>query len=268
MLVSRRRAVAIVVAAAVVAFIIVAAKHVRFDPDWIDGNWGGTPLPPCFLDAAKCYGHVLGTDEVGRDILARLMSGGEVSLMVALIAVAVEVILGICIAISARRNGPIVSFVVLRFEAALSCLPPWPFMLTMIAIGTQQHYPTLSLFVLAALAGLVFAPRIARVAGSTRELRGSLPALLDRAAYDLTRLIALLATIDIFGLGAQPPTTSWGSMLHFWQDNISIAWWAVIFPAVSIISAVLVIEILRRLLFDRAPRAASDVEPHTIASRC
>jgi peptide/nickel transport system permease protein len=258
-----RRVVALVLAAMIVVFGIFAATQGRFDPNWIDSNWQGMPIPPCFVDAAKCYGHVLGTDEVGRDILARLMYGGMLSLVVALIAVAVEVMLGVGIAVSARRGGPIVRFVVQRFDAALSCFPPWAFVLAMIAIGTQQ-YPTLSLFALAALMGFVFSPRIVRTANSMHELRASLPALLDRAAYDLTRIVILFATIDFFGLGVQPPTSSWGSMIRDWPENISIAWWAPVFPAISLFGAVLVIEILRRLLFDRVTSSASNSGPSLI----
>ncbi len=259
MSVSRRRSVAVVVATIVVAFIIIAATQVRFTPDSIDHNWMGTPISPCFLDATKCYAHVLGTDEIGRDVLARLMYGGITSLGLALIAVAIEVILGIGIATLSGRGGPIVKFVVRRFEAALSCFPPWAFLLAMIAIGTPRMSPTLSPFVLAALAGLLFSPRIARVAGSMREPRGSLLALLDQAAFDLTRLVVLLATIDFVGLGIDPIVPSWGYMLNYWPEEMSIGWWAVVFPAITIFSAVLVIEILRRLLFDGAAREASNV---------
>ncbi|HLJ83932.1 MAG TPA: hypothetical protein VKT51_07180 [Candidatus Eremiobacteraceae bacterium] len=252
----RRRAAAAVVAAIAVVFTIVAATQVRFDPFFIDPKWEGTPLPPCFVDASKCYGHVLGSDEVGRDLLARLVFGGMVSLLVPLIAVAVEVMLGAGIAISARA-GPYFGFVVRRFEAAISCFPPWAFVIAMIAIGAQRS-PTLPLFVLAVLMGLVFSPRIARLARSEHGKRGALAASLDQAVYDLTRLIILLATLDFSRLGTQPPTASWGSMLTNLPENIGIAWWAAVFPALALFSAVLVIEILRRLLFDSATHAVSD----------
>ena len=258
---SRRLAVAAVIAAIVVVFVGVDFTLVRFNPISIDNNWTGTPIPPCFLDAAKCYGHLLGTDEIGRDMLARLTYGGLVSLGVALIAVAVELMLGVGIAISARRGGPIVRYVIQRFEAALSCFPPWAFVLAMIAIGTPQNHATVTIFVLAALAGFVFSPRIARVAEGMRDLHSALPVLLDQAVYDLTRLVVLLATVDYVGIGIQPPTPSWGNMILNSLEDITIAWWATVFPAIMLFGAVIVIEIFRRLLFDGVTRAG-DVKYH------
>jgi peptide/nickel transport system permease protein len=257
----RRRGLAVIIAAIVIIVIVVAFILVRFKPDSIDNNWIGLPIPPCFLDAAKCYGHVLGSDDIGRDILARLMFGGMVSFGATLLAVVVEVMLGVGMATSARRGGPIVRFVVQRFETALSCFPPWAFVLTMIAIGTPPNAETVSIFGLAAFGGLVFSPQIARVAGSVREPRILLPTVLNQAAYDFTRLVALLATVDFIGLGVQEPTPSLGNMMQHSMEDITIAWWAVVFPAVAIIGAVFVIEILRRLLFDGVTRAGDQHFP-------
>jgi peptide/nickel transport system permease protein len=261
--VGRRRVVAVVIAAIAIVLVVVAFTQVRFNPNSIDNNWIGSPIPPCIFDAAKCYGHVLGSDDIGRDILARLTYGGVVSLGLALIAVAVEVLLGVIISISARRGGPIVRFVVQRFEAALSCFPPWAFVLAMVVIGAPRNAPTMSSFVLASLAGFVFSPRIARVAETMRESRSLIPALLDQGTYDLTRLVALLATVDFFNLGIQEPTPSWGDMIGDSMYDVTVAWWEAVLPALSLFSAVFVIEILRRLLFDGTARA-SNVRPSLV----
>ena len=63
------------------------------------------------------------------------------------------------------------------------------------------------------------------------------------------RIIVLLATLDFFGHGIQPPTASWGNMLSDAQEDITIAWWAAVFPAICLFGAVLAIEIIRRSWF-------------------
>jgi len=79
------------------------------------------------------------------------------------LAVAVEVVVGVGMSISMSRGGPIASYIVQRCETALSCFPPWAFVLAMIAIGRPEHSPTLPSGATAALVGFVFSPRIARI---------------------------------------------------------------------------------------------------------
>src|SRR5665213_2094589 len=70
----------------------------HWDPNSIDDvAWKGDPVPPCFVNALLCGGHIHGTDEVGRDLLSRLLYGAQVSLQVGIFAVIMELIIGTCL---------------------------------------------------------------------------------------------------------------------------------------------------------------------------
>jgi ABC-type dipeptide/oligopeptide/nickel transport system permease subunit len=134
----------------------------------------------------------------------------------------------------------------MRFVDAISCYPMWPFIVVAAVLATPPSKATLSGFVLAAIAGMLFWPRITRLIATVDDVRTVVPAVFNQAARDLTQIIVLLATIDFFGLGIQPPTPSWGNMLVDAQEYITVAWWAGVFPPFCIFGAVLAIEIVRR----------------------
>jgi peptide/nickel transport system permease protein len=197
-------------------------------------HWQGTPLPPCFINAQLCGGHVLGTDAVGRDLLARLIVGGAVTLAWSLAVLIVEAVLTTLVALAARFGGRVVRYAALRVADALSAIPQWPVMI-LVVILWRHLSPGVA-------AAALMAPSAIRMSlGSP-----AWPTLADRAARDWQRIIILMATIDFFGYGVMPPTASWGNMLVEAQTSFQIAWWAAVFPATSLTALVLSIELLRR----------------------
>lgn len=244
----KQRLAVIVVAAFVAVFIVVCFTLNRFNSDSIDAHWTGVPLPPCFVDATGCFGHLLGTDNLGRDILARLLNGSIISLALALISIAVAVVLGLAIAWVSRASGATGRFLVERFAAAVECFPPLAFILIVIIVGTPDRLLTLPVIITATLAGLLFCPPIVRAVLSSPTPRGALVAVSDRSAKALSSIIALLAIVDFLGWGVQPPTPSLGNILNSVQEDIALAWWAAAFPAIWLCATLLVIEVLRRLL--------------------
>jgi len=257
--VSRRRIAAAVIVGLVAVFVVVGFALGRFDPISIDRHWTGSPLPPCFVSSAQCYVHVLGTDGLGRDLLARLLFGSVSTIGFALNALVFAVILGFGVALISRVPSPLGRFVVERFMVATECFPPLAFILIMILVGRQDRFATLSGIAIAALVGLLFYPRIARAVITAPTARGALVAASDRGARALTGIVALLATVDFLGYGVQPPSPSLGNILNDAQMDAAIAWWAMVFPAIWLIGALLVIEVLRRLLVG-GPRTAYDQE--------
>lgn len=255
-----RRIVALLLALFVAALFIYAFVQSRFDPNGIDRNWTGTPIPPCFISATGCYGHVLGTDELGRDVLTRIAYGGVVSLGVSLIAVVFALGLGIGAGTLARVGGAPLRYIVESVASALACFPSWAFLVVLIAVnarGPGFEGPLIP----AALAALVFAPAIFRITTDGGSLRGKTRALANQAARDWSQIIVLLATVDAVGIGLTPPVASWGAMLSLLNEPeiTSGAWWIGVFPALALIAALLVIETERRLLFARSPGSEPDL---------
>src|SRR5271165_894099 len=124
---------------AVLALMILAAVLAKqlspFDPNAIDNvHWQGTPLPPCFQDAAQCGGHSLGTDEVGRDLLSRLLFGARISLAVGLFAVLMEILIGATLGAIAGYYGGWIDFALMRLTDVFLSIPILPLLLVLTAI--------------------------------------------------------------------------------------------------------------------------------------
>src|SRR5947209_5295799 len=105
----------IVVFLSVVLAAVFAQFIAPFNPTAIDQTWWhGDPVPPCFLAAAQCGHHLLGTDEVGRDLLSRLLFGAQISLEVSVFAVVVEITIGTVLGAIAGFYGGWVDYLLMR----------------------------------------------------------------------------------------------------------------------------------------------------------
>jgi peptide/nickel transport system permease protein len=218
-----------------------------FSSPWIAQAPDGASLASRFLPPSAA--HLLGTDELGRDVLARLLQGGRVSLTVALAAALISAFIGTGVGLVAGWRGGLWDAGLMRFTDFLIALPGLPLLIVLSALdlkklglGTQDlglykiiflislfgwttvarlvRARTLALrasdFVRAARALGVRAPRIA--------LRHILPNLLDTvivaAALSVGGFILTESSLSFLGLGVQPPAASWGNMLSGAQDNI------------------------------------------------
>jgi len=236
-----RSSTAAVVVLAVVAFVfaLLILAQLKFDPIAIDPHWTGTPLPPCFVDAKACEGHLLGTDELGRDVLARLGRGGEITLGLSLIAVLFEIAIGASFGALSRYGGRSLKYTIDRVAAALSCYPVWPFLIVIVCVATPPTRSAMPPIALAAILAILLSPQVIHIIGSADDPRNIAPAGFNQAARDFARIIAILATVDFFRFGIQPPTPTWGNMLGLMAENFQVAWWAAVFPAICLFLAVL-----------------------------
>lgn len=257
---SKRATLGTTLAVLAIIVLLLIAAQMKFDPNFIDENWTGTPLPPCFVNANACVGHILGTDELGRDLLARIGRGGEVTLGVSLVAVILEVTFGISFGALARYGGTVLKFVITRIGEGISCFPPWPFLVGIVFLVTPPGKATLSPGLLAAITAMLFSPQIARLIEADAGSIGVVSAVANQAARDYSRIIMVLATVDYFGLGVQPPTPTWGNMLRNLGESVSTGWWSVVFPLLSIFAATLTIEIMRRRLLAPPSGAANGTD--------
>ncbi|MFN8524854.1 MAG: ABC transporter permease [Chloroflexota bacterium] len=207
---------------------------------------------------------VLGTDEFGRDILSRLLYGGRVSLVVAICAVIIADVFGILFGMVGGYFGGTWEMVTMRAVDVLLSIPP-----ILLAIAVVAFLGS-SLTNLILVTGILFMPRSARIvhgstlsvrqrefitaarvvgAGAPRILmRGILPNILApiivQASVSLGFAILLESGLAFLGLGAPPPTPSWGGMIGAGRGFMQISAWLVFWPALVIWTTILAFNIL------------------------
>src|SRR5215469_14130751 len=124
---TKRSAILLSVAILAFAALVIAGSALVGAANYIDNiHWIGSPLPPCFVDAKACGGHVLGTDEIGRDMLTRLIVGARTTLIVSLCALVCAGIFASGLAMLALRVQ-FAKMAVSRIADAISSISPWPY---------------------------------------------------------------------------------------------------------------------------------------------
>lgn len=219
--------------------------------------------PPFWQDGGELR-FPLGTDAVGRDVMSRLIHGSRYSLFIGCIVVSVSLIVGVMLGLCAgffrgRVDAVImrVMDVVLAFPSLLLALvlvailgPSLINAMIAIAIVQQPHYVRLTR---AAVMGemtrdYVTAARVIGV-GTLRLmfvtiLPNCMAPLIVQAALSFSSAILDAAALGFLGMGAQPPTPEWGTMLAEAREFILRAWWVVTFPGVAILTTVLAINLM------------------------
>lgn len=209
-------------------------------------------------------GHLLGTDNFGRDVLLRLIDGGRVSLSVGLIAVGISLGIGGIIGLVAGYFGGWTERILMRI---IDVKLAFPGILLALVIVTVLGSGLDKVMIAVGVGGI---PRFARVVrGSVLNTKGDLfveaarsigasdrrimfvhlvPQVLGPVitigTFGLATAILSTASLSFLGLGAQPPTAEWGLMLSESRRYIRIAWWLAAFPGVAIMIAVLAVNIL------------------------
>jgi len=244
---AKRAGLAIMFVMLAVVLVLSYSPQIESAANAIDqANWQGYPIPPCFIDAKMCAGHVLGTDENGRDMLVRLVAAVRLSLGVPLLAAILELIFSLAFGILARREGLFAKFITMRLVDALSCFPAWPFILVVTVFASSGQRASLAPAVIAAITALLFSHPVTQEVAASRNVRDAGRVALNASSRDWVRILLLIATLDYFGFGIQPPTPSWGNMLANMQSQMTIAWWVAAFPAACLFGAALAIEVTRR----------------------
>lgn len=242
------------------------------------------PYDPLAIDLANqlqspSAGHLFGTDLAGRDILSRLLYGGQTTLVIALLSVTMSLLIGTLLGLVAGFYGGLVDGAIMRFVDMLLAFPRILLALTVVAVLGPG------------LLNVMVAVGVAGITGYARIVRGSVLSAKERTYVDAARVVGcpnrrilrahllpnviapviVLATLDVghailsasslsfLGLGVQPPTPEWGLMLKEGRDYLYSAPWVTTVPGLAIMLTVLCVNMLGDGLRDALdPRLARD----------
>ncbi|WP_254453792.1 ABC transporter permease [Siccirubricoccus sp. G192] len=227
-----------------------------FAPD--EPDFTAILAPPFWMEGGSTM-HLLGTDQLGRDMLSRLIGGARVSLLTAGAAVLVAGTIGVALGLIAGYLGGLVEAAIMRVVDAFLALPFILMALAFVsALGTGigniilvmiltnwARYARLvrSEVVSIKKRDFVLLARVAGVRPMAIALRHVLPnamtSILVLAVLDIGRAIILESSLSFLGLGIQPPDVSWGLALAEGRTYMSVAWWLTVWPGVAIVLGVM-----------------------------
>ena len=244
----------------VVALVFVAAAGAPWWSPWdpIEQDITNRLKPPGSPDPSGRM-HVLGTDHLGRDLLARVIFGARPALLVGVAAVAISGIIGMIVGLVSGYFGGHTDDVFMRLADIQLA---FPFILLAIAvIGVLGPSLPVIIIVIGVSSWVVYARVVRGAVLSLRErefvqaaqalgsrdgrilVRHILPNAftpwLVVATLDMARVIVIESALSFLGLGVQPPTPTWGGMLADGRVYISTAWWLATFPGLAILVTVL-----------------------------
>ncbi len=228
-----------------------------------------TPYDPSAINAwdvlqAPSWKHWFGTDELGRDVLTRVLFGARISLKVGFVAVGIAVVLGTLIGLVAGYYGGWVDSLLMRCVDIMLCFPSFFLILAVIAFLNP------SIWIIMAVIGLTGWMGVARLVRAEvlaiREmdyimaarcigcsdlriilrhiLPNALSPVLVAATLGVAGAILTESALSFLGIGVQPPTPSWGNILTSGKDYIEFAWWLSLFPGLAILITVLAYNLL------------------------
>jgi dipeptide transport system permease protein len=220
-------------------------------------------LPPVWVEGGSWH-FILGTDDVGRDILSRLLYGARISLLVGCMVVTLSLAVGITLGLIAGFFRGVVETLIMRLMDVMLALPSLLLAIAIVAIlgpslsnamaavavVVLPHYVRLTrAAVLTETAkDYVIASQVAG-AGLLRQmfiniLPNCMAPLIVQATLGFSSAILDAAALGFLGLGAQPPTPEWGTMLADARQFIQRAWWVVTFPGLAILLTVLAFNLM------------------------
>jgi peptide/nickel transport system permease protein len=216
--------------------------------------------------------HWMGTDNLGRDVLARMLHGAGVSLKVGLVAVAIALLIGVVVGALAGFYGGVADVVLSRLIEVVICFPFLFLILAVIVFLPPSIYNIMIVIGLTRWTSIARYTRgefirikeqefteAARALGASDRkiifrhiLPNSLAPVLVAATFGVANAILIEAALSFLGLGVQPPTPSWGEILSVGRQYIEMAWWLATFPGLAIFLTVTSYNLLGEGLRDAA----------------
>jgi peptide/nickel transport system permease protein len=239
---------------ALIVFLFVVAGLAPvlapYDPDVIDTKKILEPPSPS---------HLMGTDELGRDVLSRIIHATKVSLLIGFVAVGISLAIGVLLGSAAGYYGGWIDALVMRFVDVMLCFPTFFLILAIIAFWEPSIWKIMLVIGVTSWMGVARLVRAeflslrerdyvqAAVALGGKDARvifrhilpNSLAPVLVNATLGVAGAILVESSLSFLGIGIQPPDPTWGNMLTAGKDNIEIAWWLSLFPGLAIFFTVM-----------------------------
>ncbi|QEL23674.1 ABC transporter permease subunit [Bosea sp. F3-2] len=221
-------------------------------------------LKPPFWQEGGSLSYPLGTDAIGRDILSRLLYGARLSLVIGIAVVALAIVVGIVLGLIAGYFKGIADIAIMRLMDILMTMPSLLLAIVIVAIlgpGLMNAMLAVAIVVLPHYVRITRAAVIteaskdyviaAKVSGAqtvrllfSEILPNCAAPLIVQATLGVSTAILDAAALGFLGLGAQPPTPEWGTMLADAREFVLRAWWVVTFPGLAILITVLAFNLL------------------------
>ncbi len=250
--------------AVVVLVLLVALFAPLLAPHAPDLTNNAVFLKPPAWQQGGSWAYPLGTDAIGRDILSRLIHGARLSLVIGIAVVAVSVLVGTVLGLTAGYFRGIYEIGVMRLMDIILTLPSLLLAIVIVAIlgpGMMNAMLAVSIVVLPHYVRITRAAVISEVskdyvtaarmngAGNLRlmfneVLPNCTAPLIVQASLGISTAILDAAALGFLGLGAQPPSPEWGTMLADAREFVLRAWWVVTFPGLMILITVLAFNLL------------------------
>ena len=220
-------------------------------------------LPPAWMEGGN-WAYVLGTDDVGRDILSRIIHGARLSLSVGLVAVTASLLMGILLGLVAGYCKGVGDTIIMRVVDIMLAMPSLLLAIAIVAILGPSIVNAALAISIVSLPHYVRLTRAATMAEMSRDyvtssrvigasplrlmficiLPNCVAPLIVQATLGFSTAILDMAALGFLGLGAQPPTPEWGSMLADALQFVQRAWWVVTFPGLMILLTVLAFNLM------------------------